>query len=323
MCSWSFAPKSRTKKLGCRKNCYKTNLLEKIYMKIGYPCINLRIGCTSNSTFRLSSYSTEKIISTVTRNLDCLKKILAFNLDHHLLFFRIGSSIIPFASHPICTFDWKKYFRKELISLGEFIKKNRIRISMHPDQFILINTLDKNILSRSVAELQYHCDFLDAMKLDYTAKVQIHVGGIYGDKVKSLQRFIQNYQQLPKSIKKRLVLENDDRLYSLKDCLMIHENTNIPIVFDHFHHQCLNHGESTRNALKQCITTWHNKDGNAIVDYSSQQAGKRKSTHASHINIKSFKKFLAETQGLNFDIMLEIKDKEKSALKANKILKNF
>lgn len=292
-------------------------------MKIGYPCVNLSLKCTSNATFRLNSYTTEKLIRTIARNLNCLQKMLIFNVDHKLLFFRIGSSIIPFASHPICDFDWQTYFKKELKNIGQYIKNNNIRISMHPDQFILINALDKKILARSIAELQYHCDLLDIMGLDATAKVQIHVGGIYDDKSKSIERFIKHYRGLPVSIKKRLVIENDDHLYSVQDCLYIHKKTGIPVLFDNFHHQCFNHGESVKDALKLCIATWRKKDGIAIIDFSSQQPNKRKGAHANHLNTQQFKKFLAATKDLNFDILFEIKDKEKSALKAKEIIDSY
>lgn len=289
-------------------------------MKIGYPCINQQLKCTTNSSFRLSSYSTERLISTVHKNLQCLQKILAFNIAHGLLFFRIGSVLVPFASHPVCTFDWKKHFKKDFKRIGEFIKKNKVRISMHPDQFILINAVDQKIIDRSIAELQYHCDVLDAMGLDCSAKVQIHVGGVYGDKNTAIERFITNYYRLAKRIRDRLVIENDDHLYSVKDCLAISKETKCPVIFDNLHHQYLNNGEAMREALELCAKTWHKKDGIAMVDYSSQQKNARRGAHAIHLNRVHFKQFIEKTHGLHFDIMLEIKDKETSALKAKRII---
>lgn len=289
-------------------------------MKIGYPCMNHTINCTTNSTFRLASYSSKKLIDTVTRNLRSLQEILTFNVKHDLLFFRIGSGIVPFASHPICNFDWQTYFREDLIDIGCYIKQNKIRISMHPDQFILINALDENILARSIAELDYHCNLLDIMELDDTAKVQIHVGGSYGNKIEAIKRFIERYHALPMNIKKRLVIENDDRLFDIRDCMLISKKTKVPIILDIFHHECLNNNESVREVLQKCSETWKKKDGIPMIDYSSQQKEARKGKHCLHINTKKFVKFLDDTKGINFDIMLEIKDKEKSALKAQRII---
>jgi UV DNA damage endonuclease len=289
-------------------------------LKIGYPCINRSIGCTANSTFRLASYSKENLLAKVKDNLNCLTKILEYNVERGLLFFRISSDLVPFASHPICKVDWAKHFTKEFRQIGSFIKKHQIRISMHPDQFVLINSPRRIVVQRSIKELEYHCKVLDTMDLDSTAKVQIHIGGIYGDKEKAIERFINTYQSLPATIKKRLVIENDHISYSLKDCLAIYKRIGGPILFDTFHHQCLNHGELIRKAIKMAIPTWQKKDGLLMIDYSSQKPNARKGTHAEHINIERFEQFIKATKGLNFDIMLEIKDKEQSALKAFKVL---
>lgn len=290
-------------------------------MRIGYPCINRSIGCTANHTFRLASYSEERLASTVENNLECLDRILHWNLERGFLFFRISSDIVPFASHPVCTYDWEGHFKKRFASIGRFIKKSTMRISMHPDQFVLINSPDRGIVQRSVAELKYHAKVLGAMKLDTSAKIQIHVGGVYGDKEKAIERFLKNYSKLPKDVKARLVIENDERSYSLQDCLKISKKTSIPVLFDSFHHECKNEGESLRNAVLLASKTWKKRDGILMVDYSSQAKGKRKGSHCESIDLRHFRRFIKETKGLDFDIMLEIKDKEKSAEKALKVLK--
>ena len=290
-------------------------------MKLGYPCINRGIGCTANSTFRLASYSEERLIQTVQNNLDCLATILNYNVQKGLMFFRISSDLVPFASHPVCTFDWVGHFGGLLRKVGDFIREYNIRISMHPDQFVLINALKDDVVERSVRELEYHCTVLDNMGLDSTAKIQIHLGGVYGDKGSAIDRFIENYNSLSKSLKSRLVVENDDRSYSLADCLSVHQKIGVPIIFDVFHHQCLNNGETLRQCLELSASTWKESDGIPMVDFSSQQRGQRSGSHAKTLNIAIFKKFLHETRGLDFDLMLEIKDKETSASKALKILK--
>jgi len=292
-------------------------------MKIGYPCINRGIGCTANSTFRLASYSEERLVQKVGNNLDCLFKILQYNVQKGFYFFRISSDLVPFASHPVCTFDWAGHFRGQFRKIGEFIKEHDIRISMHPDQFVLINALKDDVVERSIRELEYHRIILNEMDLDSTAKIQIHVGGVYGDKRAAIERFVDRYKSLDPSLRLRLVIENDDRLFSLKDCLRVHQKTNIPILFDVFHHQCLNKGEPLKVGLELAGQTWKKNDGVLMVDYSSQQPGHRIGTHAKSIDLQLFQEFLNQTEGLDFDIMLEIKDKEKSSLKALEVLEKF
>ncbi|MBW3015580.1 UV DNA damage repair endonuclease UvsE [Candidatus Woesearchaeota archaeon] len=288
-------------------------------MKIGYPCINRSIGCTANTTFRLKNYSKENLIEKVSNNLDCLMRILRWNVDNGVYFFRISSDLIPFASHPVCRFDWGKHFKKRFEEVGRFIHDNSIRISMHPDQFVLINALDKDIVRRSVKELEYHCRVLDLMKLGRDAKVQIHVGGVYGDKGASIRRFVENYKKLPLAVKKRLVIENDHRSYSLKDCTAISDKIKIPTIFDTYHHECLNNGERLREAILKARKTWSKNDGKLMIDYSNE--GNKKGSHSEHIDIKHFMGFLKKVKGIDFDIMLEIKDKERSALEAVKCIR--
>ena len=211
---------------------------------------------------------------------------------------------------------------------------------MHPDQFVILNSPDNKIVENSINELKYHSKVLDTMGLDDTAKVQIHVGGVYGNKVEAKDRFIKTYNNNSKlvsddvdSIKRRLVIENDDRLYSLKDCLQINQQTGIPIVFDSFHHECYSNEEQQllppQIALQRAMLTWKSsEDGLPIVDYSSQDTrnkednkSSRKGKHAKTIDTSLFRKFLKDTEGLDFDIMLEIKDKEKSALKALEVVR--
>ncbi len=291
-------------------------------MKIGYPCINRSIECKGSKTFRLASYSENRLKEVVDNNLNCLLKMLKYNVSHNILFFRISSDIVPFASHPVCTFKWGDYFKSKFNKIGKFIKNNKIRISMHPDQFILINTPYKDVLERSVKELLYHSNILDFLNLDKTAKIQLHVGGAYKNKEKSKIRFIENYKRLSQDVKKRLVIENDDRIYSFKDCLDINEKIKIPILFDYFHDSINSSNMKLTEMMEIARNTWQKKDGLPMVDYSSQNIEKRTGSHTNSIDVKKFKKFIKNTIPYNFDIMLEIKDKEKSAIKAVKTVYN-
>jgi UV DNA damage endonuclease len=285
-------------------------------MRIGYPCINRSIGCTPSRTFRLASYSGDRLRDTVQTNLSCLGAILDYNVREGLLFLRITSDLVPFASHPVCTFPWQEHFLAGFRHLGEYVRRHRFRISMHPDQFILINTPDQGVLRRSIEELRYHVRILDLMELDRSAKIQMHVGGVYGDKKAAMERFVRVYELLDDAIRERLVIENDERLYSVADCLAIHGRTGIPVLLDVFHHSILNNGEPVNDLIRSVSKTWKTGDGIPMIDYSTQQPGKRAGAHAEHIDEEDFRKFLAMTRAVDSDIMLEIKDKEKSALAA-------
>jgi UV DNA damage endonuclease len=288
-------------------------------MRIGYPCINRTIGCSPARTFRLASYSEERLIETVRANLTCLLAILDYNVQHGILFFRITSDLVPFASHPVCRFPWQEYFSGVFQEIGAFIRDSTMRISLHPDQFVLLNTPKDDVLQRSIADLQYQVQILDLMGLDTSAKIQIHVGGVYGDKKGSMERFVENYHALDTAILRRLVIENDERLYTVADCCAISERTGVPVIFDAFHHFVHNNNEKIPDLLDRVSATWHKKDGIPMADYSSQQPKKRPGAHAETIDTGDFHRFLVMTGTHDMDVMLEIKDKEKSALEAIRI----
>ncbi len=290
-------------------------------MRIGYPCINLTLDCKGDRTYRLKSYSEERLIATIDNNLDCLLKMLRFNAEHNILFFRITSDLVPFASHPICRFDWQSHFNSKFKHIGNFIHKYGIRISMHPDQFTLINSVDERIFEQSLKELAYHAQVLDSLGLDSSAKIQIHVGGVYADKENSKARFIKRHKKLPETIRKRLVIENDDRRFTLNDCLSISGEIGIPVLFDVFHHEVNSSGETVKQALQMVRQTWLVRDGVPMVDFSAQERGDIKGKHVESIDLKKFREFLEITKPYDFDIMLEIKDKENSALKAVRLTK--
>ncbi|MBT9393425.1 UV DNA damage repair endonuclease UvsE [Hymenobacter sp. NST-14] len=291
-------------------------------MRIGYPCVNETLDCTATSTFRLASYSSERLVQAVGNNLRCLRRILAWNVEHHLLFFRIGSGVVPFGSHPINTFPWQTHFATEFRVVGDYIRQHDLRVSFHPDQFVVLNSPDAGIVERSIQELIYQGSMLDLMGLDSTHKLQIHVGGLYNDRELAISRFISTYQRLPAAVQARLVIENDDRLFSLRDCLRVHAAVGIPVLFDNFHHECLNHGEPMAEALRLAAATWHPvRDGVMMMDYSSQATGERKGKHTATLEETLFQNFLTDLGDLEADIMLEIKDKEASAHRACTLLR--
>jgi len=289
-------------------------------MKIGYPCINLTLACKSSRTFRLKNYSEERLIKTIDGNLECLQKILEYNKKYKILFFRITSDLIPFASHPIIKFEWQNYFKEKFDKIGKFINKHDMRISMHPGQYTVLNSKNDKVANSSIKDLKYHADVLDLMNLDCRAKIMTHIGGVYGDKNASKKRFIERYNKLSDKIKKRYVIENDDKSFNLADCLEVYNKISIPIVFDIYHHECLNSGQTITEAFNKFTKTWNEEDGLPMVHYSSQHLIKGQPSHAENIQLDHFKNFINKTKNYNFDLMLEIKDKERSALKVIKIL---
>ncbi|MFX0119685.1 MAG: UV DNA damage repair endonuclease UvsE [Promethearchaeota archaeon] len=287
-------------------------------MKVGFVgSANTTVRCRPDKSFRLASYSKKRVMQTIESNLQCLQKTIDFSTQNNLYCYRIAD-FIPFFSHPI-SLPWHEVedtFSDLFTSIGKRVRKHNMRISMHPGQYTIINSPKDEVVEKSIKELEANAWILDKLELNNTAKVQIHVGGIYGNKEEALQRFIQNFDYLPASIKKRLVIENDDRLFGFKDCLTLSTELKIPVVFDVFHHSIKNNNEGIIESLDILLDLWKTDDGTPMVDWSHQEPKARIGRHANSIDLDLFKVFIHETEGMDFDLVLEIRDKEKSAMKA-------
>jgi len=284
-------------------------------MRIGYPCTNRTLGCRGGRALRLASFSLERLDEVVSGNLRCLETMLHFNVEHGIRFFRISSDLIPFASHSEIEPPWRHLYARAIAELGPLIQQEGIRIDMHPAQYTVLNSPDEKVLKNTMRDLVYHVGVLDEMGLDRTAKVQIHLGGVYGDREASLARFIARAKLLPETIRRRLVIENDERSFGLADCLRAADGAHLPVLLDVYHHRLKNAGESLEDTLAAAAETWSAADGVPIVDYSSPLPGGRFGQHAETLD-DDFGAFLAASREVDVDVMLEIKDKELSALRA-------
>lgn len=289
-------------------------------MRLGYPCINLSLDCRPSRTFRLANLTWDRLRETVAGNLACLERILRWNAERGLLFFRITSDLVPLASHPANRYPWDEFFAPDFARIGAFIRAAGMRISMHPGQYTLLNSPRPEVVAAARADLAYHARVLDLLGLDRTAKIQIHIGGLYGDKSAALARFIREVEGLDPAVRARLVVENDERLFNLDDCLAVSRETGLPVLLDVFHREVYPDGRTLSEALAAAAATWGPQDGPPMVDYSSPLPGGRPGSHAHTLDEAHFRRFLEESRPHDFDLMLEVKDKERSALRALEIL---
>lgn len=287
-------------------------------MNVGYACQCLSNVIPSFRTCTRRFATEENLISIIDHNLKVLDQILNYNHQHDIRIFRLSSDLIPFGSSPVNRIEWRTMFQSQFHRLGEKARRYGIRLTMHPGQYTILNTPDEEVLYRSMADLRYHCDILNLMGMDQTCKLILHIGGIYGDKTAAMQRFQLSFYQLDEDIRQRLIIENDDRYYTLEDVLYLAEKLNIPVVFDNLHHEVLPSfpDQTLLETLLLVKQTWNQQDGRMKIHYSQQEPGKRKGAHASHLHGAVFLDFLKSMNTLNLDIMLEIKSKNLAVFKA-------
>ncbi|MDP4181402.1 MAG: UV DNA damage repair endonuclease UvsE, partial [Bacillota bacterium] len=286
-------------------------------MAIGYACLTIGIENAGLSSCKLNNANEDNIRKIISYNLKALEIIVKYNINKGVKLFRISSDIIPFGSHPVNNLTWWDEFRSEIAEIGEKIINSGMRVSMHPGQYTVLNSPNLKVVDNAYNDLIYHSRFLDALGVDSKNKIILHIGGVYGDKKKSAEAFILNYSNLPQSIKKRLVIENDDKNYTVEDVLNISEVSGIPVVFDNLHNKLkpsqLNLTEV--QWIDRCNQTWKKADGIQKLHYSQQKAGGLYGAHSDTIHIEEFLLFYNSLKDKDIDIMLEVKDKNLSAVK--------
>ena len=288
-------------------------------MSIGYACLTIGVPDTGLSSCTLKNATPNRLRRLIASNLSSLDQMIEYNKKNRIGLFRISSDIIPFGSHPVNTLDWKKEFANELSLLGNKIKESGIRVSMHPGQYTVLNSPNPEVVARAVEDLLYHAGFLDALQADDTCKIILHVGGVYHNKAQAMERFIKQYQMLPYEIKKRLIIENDEDNYNISEVLTLSGLTGAPVVFDNLHHKLhLPIEEAPEEEwIRRCADTWSPKDGVQKIHYSQQRPMASAGSHSETILLSEFAEFYEKLPDRKPDIMLEVKDKNLSAVKCS------
>lgn len=295
-------------------------------VRLGYVAIALNLkNVTSSSTVTFANYNKlkseeEKLkkLKTVTfSNMDDLETILQYNIENNIHFYRLTSKLIPLSTHPEVSWNYEKYFSKELKRIGNIIQSSNMRVNFHPDQFNVINSVKEKVVEDTIRNLNHGVDLYDLM--DYKeGKLVIHIGSSTGGKEDSILRFISNYKTFPKRIRERLILENDDKVFTATDVLGICKEIEVPMVVDIHHHNCKNNEENMGDLLPHIFSTWDKEDLPPKIHFSSPKEGELDRKHADYIDVNDFASFLdlaKERVNRDFDIMIEAKMKDQSLFK--------
>lgn len=285
-------------------------------MRIGYACLTVGVVETNFRSCTIKNTNKNNLLSIIEHNLKSLENIIDYNIKNDIRLFRISSDLIPFGSSEVNDLPWWDIFSSKLSSIGEKIKASEMRVSMHPGQYTVLNSPKEDVVKRAIEDLNYHNRVLDSLGVDMDSKIILHIGGVYNNKEKAINNFIENFQLLDKSVRQRLVIENDDKSFNIGEVFKIGELLNIPVVFDNLHNEVLPYDLSKDNKywIAQCRKTWKKEDGVQKIHYSQQDVNKRPGGHSSTIVVNKFIDFLKEID-MDIDIMLEVKDKNLSAVK--------
>ena len=286
-------------------------------MSIGYACLNIGTPQTNIRSVMQRNATPEKLTEVIAHNLEALEKMVDYNIANDIRLYRISSDLIPFGSSPVNALDWPEIHKEAFDRIGAKIRNSGMRVSLHPGQYTVLNSPTEDVVERAVEDLIYHDKILTALGTDTTNKIVLHVGGIYGDKEAALDRFADNFQRLPETVQNRLIIENDDRLYNIEEVLGLANRLQFPAVYDNLHH-AINPPPSGGNDqywIAEAKKTWKEADGNQKIHYSQQAPSKRSGAHTDTIQLDTFLKFYNQLDDSTIDIMLEVKEKNLSAIK--------
>lgn len=295
----------------------QTTIIKNQPMNLGYACINVALseeGISTNKGMIRRTFMEKGVqyaSGLALQNVQALLQILEWNVANGIKVFRITSELFPWASE--YRLESMPDFR-EIRSLLELAGKLPVRVSTHPGPF---NKMAGSgaVLQNTIKDLEIHSQLFDLMGLEpsHWNKINIHVGGAYGDKDATLKRFAQNFRLLSSGLQKRLTVENDDKpgLFTVAELRPLWEDTGIPIVFDYFHHKLHPGLQTEEEAFHAAYETW---DVKPVFHFSSSRrdfedpAAKREA-HSDWVHEP------INTYGKEVDIVLETKMKEQALLR--------
>ncbi|GAC1626025.1 MAG: UV DNA damage repair endonuclease UvsE [Chloroflexota bacterium] len=290
-------------------------------MRLGFACKVLGADIPSHDARKWQSSPHLRV------SLGYLDRMFEYLHDHHVRMYRMSSDVAPYytdPSRPQFAHQLQEC-EQELKSLGTKARAYDIRLSTHPGQYVVLNSPHESVYQAAVRDLEYHATLLDMMEMPDTAKMILHIGGVYGEREQAIQRFILRYCQLSDRIRARMVLENDDKSYPIHDVLHVHSATGAPVVFDVLHHRVLNpQSVAEGEALGAALATWP-AGQTPKIHYSDERTEPRlvkrggqlvevapaRGQHADFIDAEPFASFIGRYGGnVDFDVMLEAKSKD-------------
>lgn len=249
-----------------------------------------------------------KLSELCLANVQSLHQALVFCNENRIGCFRVLSQLLPLYTHPEYGYrleDLSNYSDIHEV-LGEcrcYSEKHQIRLTFHPDQFVVLNSPREEVVESSISELEYQAKVAELIGADV---INIHLGGVYGDKAASVLRLKRNTKRLSVRVRQRLTFENDDRSFTPEDVLRFSADTDYPMVYDVHHHRCLSDNLSVSETMERVIETWDREPLFHISSPIEGWQGARPERHHDYIDLDDFPK-----EWLNRELTVEVEAKAK------------
>lgn len=263
-----------------------------------------------------SSEARRSVIKRVAlQNLERTRRIMWFLEPNGFQVYRMSANLIPLATHET-TADWEWWEDAELKEVGSAIGRIAVakgyRLSSHLPELCGLTAEQGSGWTRLY--LEYHERLFTMLQVPDSTKIVMHLGGGYGVKERSIARAIETIAGLSDWSRERLVLENDDRVFTAEETLKVCRETGLSMVFDLHHHWCNEGEELGSEILPTAFATW--TDRPPKVHLSSPRDARNPRAHADYVDPEFVGAFVRQASSLgSFDIMVEAKQKDLAALR--------
>lgn len=295
--------------------------------QLGYACINMtlqeeeKIHCNRGMIKRtfLSkgiNYASELALS----NVKGLKRVIEWNNKNGIKVYRMTSCLFPwFSEYNIFDLPDIDKISSIMAEAGKLAMAAGQRLSFHPGPFNVLASPNEKVVLKTIKELNDHSTQMDLMGLPTSpmAKINIHVGGAYGNHDLALARFCQNFRRLNPSTQARLTVENDDKpaMFSTKMLVDgVSKRTGVPVVFDSHHHELGPQDLDYHDSFYLARETWHTRGIKQQCHHSNSKKN-YENPKVSRVAHSDWYYTPFENYGESVDVVLECKKKEKALFK--------
>lgn len=220
----------------------------------------------------ISSISSQQFQKIALENLTKLVTILSIisTWEINKRSFRIPSNILPYFENTKVKgyyYQIEDKIKLLLTEAGNIAKNNNIRLSTHPNQWMVLGSNKSYVVQKTIeflATQSYIGKNLGISPEDFA--VNIHLQGRYGEPaINGINRFATNFKYLDDYMQKALTVENEDKPngFDIEHTIELSKKIPIRCCFDIHHYSCyrkkIDDYVSTNNEFFiEAVKTWGN-----------------------------------------------------------------
>ncbi len=294
-------------------------------IRLGYVALPVSIPITSSKTITVTNYKKlgkrrgeEKRCKILEENLTNFLEILKYNEANSIHFYRMTSHLIPLLTYKDSYHNILIKYKSKLSEIGNYIKAKNMRVDMHPDQFLVLNSINESVVTSTINALNDYYQLMQ--KLDLKTNIILHIGSSQQGKNEAMKRFTNNFNQLPKKVKELITIENDDKIFNIRNTLFLAKKLQIPMVLDYHHFLVNRNNEKIEDYIESIFKTWKTTPK---IHFSSPKNKKEKRSHHDYIDSDTFIDFIEKIKfcNIDFDVMIEAKQKDEALFRLVRELK--